>query len=706
MKTIRQAGKTFRNRARRGAILASACLIGAVPVLADDPKKSPPAAETATEPDVSDLVNWIQVGVGGSMVKGNQAQFQQQKGVRSGPYGGIEAFHFETPVAKKGLFTIEGRGIFDQHDYSVKMELSHPDRGYLRVGYTEFREYYDGTGGYYPAEGLIYQGLFDNRLATDRSHVSFEAGLTLPDKPVVIFRYDYDVREGTKDTTIWGEALLADGTTVRKIVPSFRTLDEVRHSLALDVKHGIGNTEFGLGGRYEMQRNQDLRTVVQRPDKTTTRLLTQDEGLTADMFNVHAFTDTTLSETWRFTTGYSYTTLHSALSGSRLNTPIGATPLSGTDTRYANLGGGSDLNQYVLNLSLMNTPGKNWYIVPAVRVEKQDTKGIATDNAVTGAPVQVVSPATTFATSDKGALYVTESLDVRYTGITNWAFYTRMEFSEDQADLSERFGANLTLPATLFRATEWSRLQQKYTLGANWYPTRKANFAAQYYHKISDNNYHHNLDSSPNTGGGDRYPGYFGAQRFDVDDVNFRLTWHPLPLLTLVSRYDYQLSRVNTRPEGLPAIESGVNEQHMFAQSISWTPWHRLYLQGSGHYVLDTTHSPVEDLTGAASGIVLSAPNKYWTASAIVGFALDNKTDLQTTYSYYRADNYVDNSPLGMPYGSGARQHEVGATLGRQMTRNLRWTLRYAFSKYQDETSGGALNYEAHGIWSTMQYRF
>jgi predicted porin len=370
------------------------------------------------------------------------------------------------------------------------------------------------------------------------------------------------------------------------------------------------------------------------------------------------------------------------------------------------LGGGSDLNQYVMNLSLMNTPSKNWYIVPAVRVEKQDTGGIATDNAVTGAPAQVVSPATTFARSAKDALYVTESLDIRYTGITNWAFYARMEFSEDQADLSERFGANITLAPTLFRDTEWTRLQQKYTIGANWYPARKVNFAAQYYRKMSDNDYTHTLDSSVNTGGGDRYPGYFGSQKFDVDDVNFRVTWRPMPLLTLVSRYDYQLSRVNTRPEGLPEIESGVSQRHMFGQSISWTPINRLYVQGSGNYVLDTTHSPVEDLTGAASGIVLSAPNKYWMASCIVGFALDNKTDLQTTYSYYRADNYVDNSAIGLPYGSGARQHEVGATLGRQITRNLRWTLRYAYSKYQDQTSGGALNYEAHGILSSMQYRF
>ncbi len=707
MKANLTSGQRFGLVLGVSACLLGICLSGPGSALADEVKapakpadSSPPAA-----PDEADLVNWIQFGVGGNFVKGNRAQFQQQKGVQPGIFGGIESFHFETPVDKQGLFSVDGRGMLDNHDYSVKLELSHPDKGYVRFSYTQYREYYDGTGGYLPSNGLSFPGLYDNRLAVDRSHFSLEAGLTLPDKPVVTFRYDYETRTGDKDSTIWGQTLLGPGGSQKKIVPAFRVLDESQHLFALDVKHSLGETDFGLGGRYELQWNQDQRNVIQQPNQgTTSRILTQDEGVKADMFNVHAYTDTKLSEKWEFTTGYSFTTLHSALSGDRLNTPV-ITPLTAADTRFVNLAGGSDVNQYVLNLNLMCSPNKNWYIVPAVRVEKADTSGASVDNTVTGNSPQVTSATTQFANSDEGALYVTESLDVRYVGITNWAFYARLEFSEDQADLREQFGANVNLPPTLFRDTEWNRLVQKYSLGANWYPTRRANFAVQYYHKLSDNDYHNLRDSTSNVGG-DRYPAYFGTQNFDVHDLNFRVTWRPFTLLTLVSRYDFQLNRVYTHQDQLPPVQSGVNERHVFGQTISWTPWNRLYLQAGGNYVLDTTHSPVEDLSGAMSGVILSSPNNYWTLNGTIGFALDNKTDLQLTYSYYEANNYVDNSAVGMPYGSGAKEHEVGAALTRQVSRNLRWTMRYAFSSYRDQTSGGALNYEAQGIQTSIQYRF
>lgn len=689
------------------ALLLGACLAGALSARAADAPKPSAPGDAASDADDAELLNWVQFGVGGNFISGDKAQFQTQKGLPSGAFGGLEGFHFESPVDKKGLFTADGRGMFDNHDYSIKLELSHPDKGFIRAGYSQYRVYYDGIGGYLPSNGLIFPGLFDNRLAVDRAHTFFEAGLTLPDKPVITFRYDLDTRDGLKDTTSWGQSTLTPKSVQKKIVPGFRDLDETRHTFSLDVKHAIGNTEFGLGGRYEIQANDDLKTIYQQPTQgTTARTLNQAEGVHADIANAHAYTDTKLNDKWEFTTGYSFSTLHSVLSGSRYNKAI-VTPLSATDTRFANLAGGSDLNQYVMNLNLMYSPSTNWFIIPSVRVEKEDLTGSATDNVVTGTATPVVSPATQFANNDKGSLYVTEALDLRYVGITNWAFYTRVEFSEDRSDLSEQFGTNITKAATIFRDTEWNRLLQKYTIGANWYPIRKANFGTQYYHRISDNDYHNTLDSTSNLGtSGDRFPGYLGAQNFDVDDVNFRMTLRPLPLLTMVTRYDFQLSTAYTQPDLLAGIESARNQRHLIGQTISWTPLNWLAVQANGNYVRSTTHSPVEDLTGAMTGVVLSAPNNYWTAGLTLGFVLDDKTDLQTSYSYYRANNYVDNSLVGLPYGAGARQHEVGVTLTRRISRSMRWNLQYAFSSYHDETSGGALNYEAHGILSSLQYRF
>ena len=43
------------------------------------------------------------------------------------------------------------------------------------------------------------------------------------------------------------------------------------------------------------------------------------------------------------------------------------------------------------------------------------------------------------------------------------------------------------------------------------------------------------------------------------------------------------------------------------------------------------------------------------------------KTDLHAEYSYYRADNYEGTGIVGMPYGMGATQHTIGASMSREI---------------------------------------
>jgi predicted porin len=88
------------------------------------------------------------------------------------------------------------------------------------------------------------------------------------------------------------------------------------------------------------------------------------------------------------------------------------------------------------------------------------------------------------------------------------------------------------------------------------------------------------------------------------------------------------------------------------------------------------------------------------------GYLLDDKTDLRADYSFYRANDYFKNSRVAVPYGMGATEHTVSATIGRQLTKQMRLTLRYSYFNYTDETFGGHNDYEAHSIFSGLQYRF
>ena len=141
--------------------------------------------------------NWLELSIGNFFVSGNDAQFQQRHQRPAGVFGGVEDFHWETTVRTNGLFTVDGRAIFDSHDYALTLGLTLPEKGFVRAGYREFRTYYDGSGGFFPPNGLWFD-LFDDEMAVDRGEAWFEAGLTLPNLPVITFRYSHQFRDGDK----------------------------------------------------------------------------------------------------------------------------------------------------------------------------------------------------------------------------------------------------------------------------------------------------------------------------------------------------------------------------------------------------------------------------------------------------------------------------------------------------------------------------
>jgi hypothetical protein len=183
------------------------------------------------------------------------------------------------------------------------------------------------------------------------------------------------------------------------------------------------------------------------------------------------------------------------------------------------------------------------------------------------------------------------------------------------------------------------------------------------------------------------------------------LTLRPVKNVTMVSRYEYQLSTVRTTPDSVSGLVSGESSDmtsQIFAQNISWTPWSRLSLQAGFNYVLSATKTPITDYTHA----VLEAQNNYWTLNFTAGLVLDDKTDLNLGYFFYQADDYSNNASAGLPLGAGAEEHGLTATITRRISPRLRLNLKYGYYHALDEASGWNNNYEAHVVYSSLQYRF
>jgi hypothetical protein len=537
-------------------------------------------------------------------------------------------------------------------------------------------------------------------------------------------RYEHQYRNGEKDSTSWGSSYMTgvhttgtSGLNYRKFVPSFRDINESRDILTADARHTVfGNTEVNLGFRYEYARNLDALNMRNRPyepnQKTTVVDLytTQVDKLTSDLLNAHVATETRfLNDRLWWTMGYSYTSINSNTEGSRVTGLNNYYPAYNVTYASGWLGsfGGSESNQHVINLNLFAIPWNDLTLLAAARFElsenSSDNYWYYTSNSSRSGLTLGYRHALT--TNDWNTF--NQSLELRYTGLANTVLYARAEWEERQGSLQEWLFYLYSATPTANQIDDGFKdsdvLSQKYSVGANWYPFRQVNLSVQYYHRIQENDY-----------GFSEEPGIISHMASNTDNVNARITLKPMTGLTLVSRYDFQRTIIDTQGE-LSWVQSSANTAHMFTESVTWSPLARFYAQGNFSYVINETNSPAGSVvaTGSSSGLtsyngtpVTHFTNNYWTAGGGFGLAIDDKTDLRAEYSYYHANNYNNNATNGMPYGAGAEEHTVSATVGRQLAKNIHLSVKYSYYKYTDKTSGFNNNYDAHVIYSGVQICF
>ena len=672
------------------------------------PTNAPAAKATAPAPLTPEQMfeggaktynNWIDLSAGGFVSSGNKAQFQQRHQTSGGAFGGLEDFHYQTDVAKGTTLTTDGRAIFDNDDYKVSLGVTKEKLGYARFSYSQYRSWSNGDGGFFPPNGTYYP-MSGDALALDHGDLTFEVGLALDKVPKVTFKYEHTFQEGDKASTSWGPTHPALNVT-RGLSPSFYDLNEHSDILQLDVTHQIKATEFGGGVGYETTKMDDALKTDQFGQKVTDR-----QGTTYDSFDVHAYTETWIKKNLLLSSGYAYSDLNNDFTGSRIfgssfDVGYAPNPLQ-TDFGYYNLQGGSQLHEYVMDLNLFYRPIENLSIVPSVRVQKEDT-----DASVSGIETLGINSTPFGASSDRSVIDVRTRLDLTYKGITNWVLYARGDWTDGQGNLNALGGPvplNGFGTVPILQETDDNRFFQKYSAGARWYPTRGVTLDGGGYYKRNQYDYSNNQDNTLNSTF-DRYPAYLVMQNFETYDGNVRLTLRPRRNVTLISRYEFQYSTINTRPDqvsGLGEVESSTMTSHIIAQDVSWTPWSRLYLQAGFNYVLSETKTPASDVTQA----ILGAQNNYWTLNFTSGLVVDNKTDLKLGFFYYRADDYTDNSSAGVPYGAGAEEYGVTATLVRRITDHIRVSLKYGFSQYNDTAFGGHQDFCAHLVYSSLQYRF
>src|SRR5436305_6894829 len=722
------------NASRRFLVLVFAGTLAAAGVRAGTSDGNALTA-TASEEQPEEYKNWIELALGGVITSGDHAQFEQEHRLPGDQaYGGIQDLHLEGTVGKNTQFSLAGHALWDFNDYDITLQLAKPNLGYLKAGYTEFRSWYDGNGGFFPHNDVFFNPPYPE-MHVDRGDAWIELGLRAPNWPEITIRYDHQFRFGQKDSTVWGDTNLTglppSATSTRNIVPSFRNIDEKRDIFSFEASKTFGNTDVLLGMRYEHNTN-DYSLNMERgagqlppavPPPGQQRKVTQQQNDDVDLFSGHGITQTRVTDNLWFTAGYSYTTITNDLSASRIfgthwdeafGEPVPT--LGSGDRAFIDLAGTARIKEHLFNANLFWMPFESIAILTGFRYTHQnndsDSTFIAEEPVPNTPPITPTNPLGGFhyglglpAEGARNSDYdlFAQRLELRYTGIKDWLFYAEGEWEEEYGSVDEFQSIDEALP--LDKNT--NAQGQKYTIGATWNPTMRLNLAGQYFHRIVSY-------------GEDVFTPQFPRlvnQDWSVDDFNIRMTFRPkvpacVGSLALVTRYDFVHTSIDSQwfleGETLAELLTCEIKKHVFSESLTWNPLPRFFVQANFSYILNQTDTPANniELVLNEGATVVNFRNDYWTVTTGIGYVIDDRTDFYADYYFYCANDYYKNAFVAEPYGMGATEYAVSATVTRQLSKNTRLLLKYGYFNYRDVTSGGHNNYQAHSLFSTLQIRF
>jgi hypothetical protein len=647
----------------------------------------------------------LTVGAGGALLDGDRPQYQRITQHRKDGFGGIEDFRL-TREAKGSIFKFDARILPGDDTYRLAGRYEVTDRYYFDAGFQQFRVFYDGSAGYFRPTGTEFT-LFNENLSVIRSKIWAEIGVYTPDKTLFRFRYERRERDGKKDTTSWGDTNLVGAFGTRSIVPAFYNLDEVTDVFTFDVgndqKEG---TKWAVGARYSETKLDNKRNIRRRPFESADRIVTSKDETKNDIFSVNGYYLRQINEQLTVSAGALRTKLDTKIAGSRIYGQ-GYDPVfdpayvrrQQRDEGFFDLEGDAQIRQTVLNLNAVYVPKKNWSIRPSIRFENLHQEAISEfeETNIGAGPAFAAIVEGVEAEHKKKWDEFSEAVEVRYTGKPDWTFSGKAEWVQGNGNLDEQRKLH-TGEFTIDRDTEYDRTSQKYSFSANWYSKPGLTYAAQYYFKGNVNDYDARRDNTP-AGSADRYPAYITDQDFETHDLNFRVSWRPAALVSFVTRYDHQQSKIISSEAGLGKVQSSRLVSHIISESVTLSPTSRLYLTANVNLTYDQMNTP-------AIAFVPHADNNYINGSLGGGYAVAKLDDLYLDYSYFRAKNFIDRSAVTLPYGVDQRTQTIYLTWVRRQSEHLVYTMKYGYVTNRDGTWVGRNDFDAHVVYAKVQYHF
>lgn len=638
------------------------------------------------------------------VVDGDDEKFREHHWMKDGFTGGIRDVSASRVFANGVSLQAQGHALVDQNDLGSLVSLEKEGLGFARFDYSEFRKYYDGTGGTYHYFTTLQSNETDRDLALDIGRIGVETGLTLAGWPELAFEYQRKFKDGVKSRLTW--TAVKEGTTTRSIGPSWQEIDEKVDHFAMKANHEIAG--FSLGAKQEweftrselMREERSLSTTTAAADKKVRR---QEQDPEADLLTTTLNAQRNfLNEKLFFSGAYRFahmenqefeTLIESNAAGVATNF---SNPKQIRDARADN-----DYNTHTWVSSLTATPLKWLTLATKFKAEviqrKSDSSypADASPNSTGGStPNGVIDQNVVSATQNK-AVRFGEGLSLRYTGLPYTALYTELELEQARVRLSEDrkdlLGANPDETFNRYTITKVGRFHA--AVGGNSSPRPFLNLASQVSYRRNNNDYDDQRETD-STGTTAR-SAFFDGQRVDTVEWSSRATFKPEPWLRPSLRYQLRDDKFATRTENEAIVKTGMRS-HVITADLNWQPIQDLLTTLSFSRQMAAVTTPAR-YAAAGNTPTFNANVNTWLFSA--DYAATPKITLTGTLQYSRAGNFNDFAVSGLPLGADTEQLDLTAGLNWKLWKDSSVAAGYGFYHYLSNSNADSGDYNAHVVW-------
>jgi len=609
-------------------------------------------------------------------VNRDRGRFREDNWMTDGSTGGLDWLHMESTRPDKNGYewSLDGRALND-YDYEMSLLMKKPDSHYLKLDFSGFRRYYDGSNEFWDEGVKRLQEWSDGDLYVDRRNYNIELGLTPPEGWQSVFGWNRSEKDG-KEVLLRGSRR-ASGSLYS--IPDISNLRWVADTIYGEFSNTFAEKyNFKIRQEFEQFHGDQKAPVTARYNDdgsfTGTNNRWAEDNLGYTNWRTMVMFDSFLDKQTYVTANYMF---------NHLNSDSTRTYYRGTPYLIE-----SDVD----NTKTTNVYGLGYRRADILDVQKLDlSAGVRIEDSKTDADSNGSRGGVFHASSNLDELRVAEVIRLVYKGFKQ----TTLSFDAQLEERQLKWDASDTLnPDSFDRETDTDFLDQIYTFKAVHRCSKDVKSTVSFKIKDLSRSMTNTFDADPTA-----YPGFLGDYYIRGTDTLAKMDFRLNSATSATLLYQYVQDIIDFERGG----NTSDQRIHRGSGSISSNLAQNLFLVGT--FMLENrrldTPAVGTDAPGIGTRLYDFRGNSYSLMADGI-YAFNEKTSSTLGFRHTEGLGNTDQDAGNYIFD------KVSLTLKHQFAANQTIGLGYQFYYFNNRTGGDSHwdDYIAHGAFVTYGFTF